>query len=248
MIKLIRPPKPTELTAELQLSLTNEFKDKGNSVWSKAYIKEALLKMSSNKCAFCETLLGEESKYLEVEHFHHKDLYKDEVVDWDNLLPSCKRCNGKKGAHDTKIEPIINPCNLDPKNHLLLQENYRFKHKDEIGRTSILLLGLNDQDRLVRKRFEIGNALIEKIEEFIELTNDVVSGIQTSVRRKSKIINGVESILICGAKDKEYSATYSTTLIRSTEFNELKLKMKAVGLWKNEHQKLELEIKEHLLL
>ncbi|TOF61679.1 HNH endonuclease, partial [Vibrio parahaemolyticus] len=65
--------------------------------------------------------------------------------------------------------------------------NYRLKHKDDIGKISIILLNLNDQDRLVKKRFEIGNALIDKIEEYIELIDDVTSGVQTSTRRKRKI-------------------------------------------------------------
>lgn len=247
MIKLDRPSKPKELTHDVQASLTNKFKESGISVWSKEYIKKALVEMSSNKCAFCEALLGEESKYLEVEHFHHKDLYKDEVVDWDNLLPSCRRCNGKKGTHDTKLEPIINPCTSDPKLHLKLLMNYRLKHKDDIGKISIILLNLNDQDRLVKKRFEIGNALIDKIEEYIELIDDVTSGVQTSTRRKRKIINGMEAILRNGLKDKEYSATYSTVLIQSDEFNELKEKMILTDLWMQEHEDLESQIQSYIL-
>ncbi|HHF2889260.1 TPA: HNH endonuclease [Vibrio diabolicus] len=247
MIKLDRPQKPIELTHEVQASLTNKFKEDGNSVWSKEYIKKSLIEMSSNKCAFCETLLGEESKYLEVEHFHHKDQYKDEVVDWDNLLPSCRRCNGKKGTHDTKLEPIINPCTSEPKNHLKLLMNYRFKHKDDIGKLSITLLNLNDQDRLVKKRFEIGNALLDKVLEYIELTDDVVAGVQTNTRRKSKIKNGMEAILRNGLKDKEYSATYSTVLIQSEEFNELKKKMILTDLWTSEHKDLESQIKNLIL-
>ena len=43
------------------------------------------------------------------------DDYPDEVVDWDNLLPSCKRCNTTKGTHDVVTEPIINPFDIDPK-------------------------------------------------------------------------------------------------------------------------------------
>jgi len=89
MIKLDRVPKPVELTKKLQLKLTDEFKLTGKSVWNIGFIKTHLLRFSNNKCCYCEANIVEESKYLEVEHFHHKDTYKDEVLEWENLLPSC---------------------------------------------------------------------------------------------------------------------------------------------------------------
>jgi uncharacterized protein (TIGR02646 family) len=243
MIKLDRPPKPPELTRETQASLTEKFKTSGTSVWSKDYIRKPLMEMSSNKCAFCETKINEESKYLEVEHFHHKDLYKDEVVDWNNLLPSCKKCNGTKGSHDTKSEPIINPCEVDPRLHLKLLMGYRMKGKDELGRLSISVLNLNEQDRLVSKRFQVGCAIQEKVEQYIELIDDVIIGVQTSTNRKNRIKNGVTDLLNNGLHDKEYSATYSTVLLREPEFIELKRKMISQGLWQQEHFALEDELK-----
>ena len=96
MIKLDRTPKPVELTTALQVALTDEFKLTGKSVWNIDFIKKALLGFSNDKCCYCEANINEESKYLEVEHFHHKDTYKEEVLEWENLLPSCKKCNGTK--------------------------------------------------------------------------------------------------------------------------------------------------------
>src|SRR5690554_3867131 len=110
MIKLTRGAKPVELTLAIEKELTDEFKKTGASVWRKDYITNGLLAYSNNKCAYCECDITEESKYLEVEHFHHKDSYPDEVVQWENLLPSCKKCNATKSSHDTYVEPIINPC------------------------------------------------------------------------------------------------------------------------------------------
>ena len=78
------------------------------------YINESLLSMSHNKCAYCELMLGEEVKYMEVEHFYCKKLYPDGVVQWDNLLHLCNRCNTNKGIYDTKTEQYItkNVCAL----------------------------------------------------------------------------------------------------------------------------------------
>jgi len=247
MIKLKKPIKPTELTDDVVKELTDEFKKSGKSVWSKDYIKKPLLTMSSNKCAFCETKIDEESKYLEVEHFHHKDLYKDEVVEWDNLLPSCKKCNGTKGGHDTKLEPILNPCIEDPKEHLKIWR-YRLKGKTDIGKLTVGTLNLNEPDRLVVKRFQIGNALQDKLEEYQELVDDVISGVQTSTRRKNRIKNGVKDILANGLKDKEYAATYTTLLLTEPEYLELKSKMNTCGLWTNEHIQIEGEINNMALL
>lgn len=247
MIKLDRPAKPSELTDDLIESLTIEFKTTGKSVWSQNFIKMPLMNMSSNKCAFCESKIDEESKYIEVEHFHHKDLYKDEVVQWDNLLPSCKKCNSTKGGHDTKKEPIINPCIEDPKEHLKIWR-YRIKGKTELGKLTVTTLNLNNPDRLVTKRFQIGNALQDKLEKFQELVDDVVQGAQTSTRRKNIIKNGVAEILSNGLKDKEYAATYSTILITDPEYVELKEKMISCSLWTTEHDELEKEISKIVLL
>lgn len=95
MIKLDRTPKPVELTTKLQKELTTEFKLTGNQFEFRLYQK-GLLDFSNNKCCYCEANIKEESKYLEVEHFHHKDKYKDEVLEWKNLLPSCKNVMEQK--------------------------------------------------------------------------------------------------------------------------------------------------------
>ena len=160
MIKLKRSKKPAELTPAIQKKLTEEYKKDGNSVWRKDYITKSLLQYSNNKCAYCECDITEESKYLEVEHFHHKDKYPDEVVKWTNLLPSCKKCNGTKGSHDTYKEPIINPCDVNPQGALELK-NYRLIGKNTLGKMTVSVLDLNNQDRHCKKRFEIGNATFE---------------------------------------------------------------------------------------
>lgn len=50
-------------------------------------------------------------------------------MDWKNLLPICKRCNGLKRDHDTKLVPIINPKLIDPREHLTIKK-FRFFSKD----------------------------------------------------------------------------------------------------------------------
>lgn len=246
MIKLDRTPKPVELTEELQVALTDEFKSTGKSVWNIDFIKKGLLGFSNNKCCYCEANINEESKYLEVEHFHHKDTYKDEVLEWENLLPSCKKCNGTKNDHDTKLEPIIDPSKIDPKKHLKYWR-YRIKGSDEFGKLTVSVLKLNDQDRLVKKRFEIGNAIQEKLEQLNELTEDYISGVQTSTRRKNRVVNGTKDLMKEGLPTAIYSATSAAIILTDTEFEALKTKLTSLGFWDAELAQLEIELNKTAL-
>lgn len=241
MIKLERGKKPVELTTALQKKLTDEYKSTKNSVWNIKFLKDSLLAMSNNKCCYCETDISEESKYLEVEHFHHKDKYKDEVLEWDNLLPSCKRCNGVKGSHDTVLEPIVNPVIDNPKEHLKFW-NFRIKAIGSLGAMTISSLSLNDQDRLVKKRFDIGNAIHEKLEMLNELMDEYASGIQTSTLRRNRITNGLKELLREGLPSSIYSATCSTTILNDKEFISLKSKLAKAGFWDAQLTDLEKEI------
>lgn len=241
MIKLNRTSKPTELTPALQKELTEEFKLTGKSVWNKDFIKKSLLEYSNNKCCYCEANIKEESKYLEIEHFHHKDTYKDEVLDWENLLPSCKKCNGTKKDHDTKKEPIINPTNIDPKLHLKYWR-YRIKGIDDLGKMTVSVLNLNEQDRLVTKRFQIGNAIQEKLEDLNDLTNDYISGIQTNTKRRNRIINGIKDLMKEGLPTSIYSATSATIILTDPEFKSLKAKLTSLSFWDIELTDLEIQL------
>jgi len=241
MIKLDRTQKPVELTDEFKDTKTDEFKLTGKSVWNVNFIKNGLLGFSNDKCCYCEANINEESKYLEVEHFHHKDIYKDEVLEWENLLPSCKKCNSTKNDHDTMLEPIIDPSKIDPKNHLKYK-CYRVKGSDDFGKLTVSVLKLNDQDRLVKKRFEIGNAIQEKLEQLNELTDDYINGIQTSTRRKNRIVNGVKDLMKEGLPTAIYSATSATIILTDTEFKTIKSKFTTLGFWDAELIQLEIDL------
>jgi len=70
-------------------------------------IKWTLKEIYHQKCAFCESKLTND--YGDIEHYRPKNKSEKESKDcdkgksyywlafgWDNLLPACKRCNGKK--------------------------------------------------------------------------------------------------------------------------------------------------------
>lgn len=237
MIRLYRPNCPQQLTDTVKNELTQEFINTGKNVWAKTYIKSALLAMSHNKCAYCECKLDEESKYMEVEHFLPKDDYPNQVVDWNNLLPSCKRCNTKKRKHDSNIEPIINPANDTPSEHLAMY-NYWIKGTDEKGKTTVSVLHLNQIDRLVQVRMQIGTQVIQTIESLLERAESFIEGTNTNAKNRSFLVNGTIQLLKEAQPNSEYSATVASILFTNSDFFKLKEIMTNCNLWDQELQVL----------
>lgn len=235
MIKLHRCDKPKELTASLAVGLTERFKADESSVWNAPFIRVALCISSSSKCAYCECRISDESKYLEVDHFRSKRFWPDEVVSWENLLPACKRCNVRKGSHDVSSEPIINPYDCDPKDHLALRW-YRFKDLTALGSSTIAVLGLNDQARLVVKRFEIGEALHERIESIAEKLE--LCKIGSNTRRINRLAAQVEALLIECLPNSVYSATAATVVTTHDMFLSVASDMRILGVWSSGMQEM----------
>ncbi|MGB0931963.1 MAG: HNH endonuclease [Chitinophagales bacterium] len=242
MIFIERLPIPPELTPKLQQKLTTDFKNKKIPVWKQQYIQERLLEMSHGKCVFCETRIDEESKYMEIEHFHSKDKYQEMVVEWDNLLPVCRRCNAQKGNWDVVLSPIIDPTKFNPKNHLQFDE-YRLEGKDDLGKQTIEVLALNDFRRLVSKRFEVGEVAKEQLITLNELTKDYTTGIQTSTRRKNRMVNGLKYLLSLATAKEPYSATMATIILYDANYQIIKQSFEANDFWDEELVNLEKEVK-----
>src|SRR5690606_41869938 len=108
---------------------------------------------------------------------------------------------------------------------------YRTKGSEEFGKLTVSVLKINDQDRLVKKRFEIGNAIQEKLEQLNELTDDYLSGAQTSTRRKNRVVNGTKDLMREGLPTAIYSATSAAIILTDTEFEALKSKLTSLGFW-----------------
>ncbi|CAM4175765.1 TIGR02646 family protein [Acinetobacter dispersus] len=104
-------------------------------------IKDVLFGTTSNKCAFCESFPAD-SGNIEVEHFNPKSLYPNQAFEWNNFLPSCRKCNGAKDDHDTISEPIINPYDDNPEDYLEV-DTIQLKGKNEKGNKTIEVCGLS---------------------------------------------------------------------------------------------------------
>jgi uncharacterized protein (TIGR02646 family) len=235
MIRLERAFSPLCLAPSRVADLTAQYLATGTSVWNFDELKEALLRTSFGKCAYCECRLSEESKYVEVEHFFCKGLYAHRVVEWENLVPSCKRCNAAKSAHDVATEPIVNPYIEQPADHLTFRL-YQLRPASEKGRATLEVLDLNDFERVVKVRFEIGEAVqaslsqaAEKLERYTE---------QQTTRRRNVLLSHLRGLLQECQPSSDYSATSATVLHSDERYAELRSSLIRLELWSEELEEL----------
>ncbi len=228
MIKLSRNFTPMFFNPTNIQELTEEFIESGKNVWNIDEVKKPLLKISYFKCAYCECKVDVESNYLEVEHFKDKNRYPNKVLEWNNLLPSCKRCNGSKGTHDVNHEMIINPCDEDPRDHFFI-DLYRLKNKSYLGENSIDILDLNNTERVVFKRFEIGEAILNSLNDALEKLKKFEDN--GSTRSKNRIQAHLESLLKECIPKAQYSATSATVLHNQKIYSEIRNKMIVLNIW-----------------
>ena len=230
MIKIQRISAPPELTPDVVNAKTMLFKadPKHNHVWKEKYIENRLMEMSNNKCCYCECVLGKESNFMEVEHFHDKSNFPDEVVNWDNLLPSCKHCNGSKHTHNTILNPIVNPTIDNPQNHLAFR-NFRYEGKDKKGIETKDALHLNDSEKKCMPRFLVCNELTQKLEDFLGDIQYI--NINSPTQVKNRMMGKVKELLEACQCDREYTAIKATTIVNNPDYLTLINEMRARGLW-----------------
>jgi uncharacterized protein (TIGR02646 family) len=236
VIKLERKECPPELMLRKE-ELTEEYKLSKKAVWKKRFITEPLLIMSNEKCCFCECKLVEEGKYMQVEHFHHKDEYEDEVLEWRNLLPICIRCNSHKRDHDTYTNEIIDPTIRNPQEDLYASR-YRIKGKSELGKLTVEVLDLNDTEEIGVPRFKVASAVLEKMEGITQLVEDY-NNLSSPAIDRARILRKIKSVLKeCGPK-YPYSAVVSSVILSNHEYDKIKTLLISKNLWSTELQNLE---------
>jgi uncharacterized protein (TIGR02646 family) len=244
MIKINKIACPPELTLEKQQELTLKYINTKEAVWQQSFIKNALLKSSHNKCAYCECMLGQESKYLEVEHYHHKDKYPNKVVEWDNLLPSCKRCNGSKGAFDTNLNDFINPSVVEPKEHMIL-DDYRLRPTSLAGENTIEELNLNDSAKLIVVRYQVSEAVINSLEDIYQSISTYIE--TPSSRKLNKITSASKSVFKEGLSNAAYAGTVSTVLLKNQTYNLITDFLKLMHQWDEEFQNIHTNLQNNAL-
>lgn len=243
MIKLTLPAKPLELTEALQRKLTDIYmNDSSKHVWKRKIIKDAVIKIAYGKCCYSECPLGKGGSYMEIEHFYPKHKYPERVVEWGNLLPSSKTCNTTKGKHDTGLEPIINPCIDDPKEHLYIV-NCRYYPKTEKGKLTIKKVGINNQSHFVNKRLEVEAALDTTLKSLHHSMIRHIEHIREWGDANNPLMKQLKALLKQGSREKDYAANVSTIILQSEHFDIIKHTLTAHGLWDEELANLEDELR-----
>lgn len=225
MIKLTRGNRPAFLTDEKIQELTEIFIKTGKSVWNIDHIKIPLSESSSQKCAYCETDLSSPSIYMEVEHFYPKKPYKDLVVIWENLLPSCKRCNGIKNDDDILAKPIINPFDKDPREDFYF-DSFCIFGKTELGENTEETLELNDEV-LFLKRCQVAGVVKKDLRQ---MWSDFSPLPQLNGHNRRRL----RAILLAGQADRPYSAFVSHVIHNTNEYRLIRQRFIDHGVWTSE--------------
>jgi uncharacterized protein (TIGR02646 family) len=239
MIKLELSPKPEKLTDEYVAGKTQEYKkDPSKKPWRVQWLKDAVFDLAFGKCCYSEIRLKEEGKYMEVDHFHPTSIYPDEVMEWGNLLPSCKKCNITKHDHDTRREPIVHPFVDNPKDYFYIDtDSYRYEVKGSDRKKAELtlrVLGLNDFSHFVTPRRRIGKELIEVLDS---VTNDLLGDYRTDIH-----IQRLKNLMKRKNRKEPYSALTSTIILSNTHYRKIESYLKTEKLWDNELQALKAEL------
>ena len=234
MIRITRPPKPAELTDDMQAALTAEFKANGTAVWRKDWIVDTLKAATYSKCAFSEMRLDEEGKYTQIEHFNPKSRYPDEVVEWTNLLPICNVCNSKKWNWDTKQKPLVNPMDEDPKEFFFIR-NGRINARDVSNKKAtdtIEQYDLNNSEQLRPVRCAIEKKIQEDLAEY-----------QTHYSQDKDYWSGkLLRLMASSGRQSAYSATKATAILLDNSYSLLKQTLAEEGRWVPEFEQAEHEL------
>lgn len=231
MIRLVRPQPPAVLTAAFVGTNTARFIADETAVWNVDEIKTALSDMSGGKCAYCEVRLGEGATYLEVEHFFAKSHHSHRVLDWSNLLPACRRCNGKKSDWDVALpgQMMVDPVLVNPSAHIRLDEAYRPIGLTQEGENAVIEVNLDDITRLGVMRYRLGETFKRKLEDLHIRYADLPPTATTRQRRD--VIRKIKEALEKCRNDQPFSAVMATVLTRSADYAALKVAMIAAGDW-----------------
>lgn len=142
MHRLTRPyPEPEAL---------NQARERGVPRWDdlspedRAQVRDALLQMQNNRCAYCESTISdvlENNQRGNIEHFLRKSsaFFPELKFEWNNLFYSCPNedtCGHNKDKTVKNKEQnmlLIHPCNDNPEDFFVFESNGRIAVKSNLN-------------------------------------------------------------------------------------------------------------------
>jgi hypothetical protein len=167
---------------------------------------------------------------MEVDHFLCKSLHPQSVVEWNNLLPACKRCNVNKGGYDVAAEgSLIDPSIDNPRDHLRWW-NYRLFGRDDKGTRSIDVMYLNETSRIVSARFDIGNTVAAALEKLKLIAEECLAD-PSQNRKVIQLVRGLTKMLEEAGPTSEYSAAAATSVSLHPHYQSIKQAIVDLNRW-----------------
>lgn len=217
MIKLTRGECPPELTREVKEELTRLYaQNNEREVWSSSKIKKPL-------------------KDVTIDHFLPKSKNPDKVVEWDNLLPACLRCNRNKKDKENRI---VNPCEEEPKKFLAVKKGNPFCMKgidaDGVGHETIQSVGLNDMERVIMAR----KTEWEEIQKWLRYIHDNMQE-KPHERHREQLLGLMKKCTF----DNSYSAVKATNMLLDETYANIKEMLQEEGAWTERFEETESQMK-----
>jgi len=130
---------------------------------SKNQIRQELIKMSQQRCSYCDCILHISEYTPHIEHFKPKDKFPNLEAVWHNLFASCPKCNEYKGG-GRKYPPQVKPLKPDTneydfdywfeikwETYEILPNSLRDKDEQKRAEETIKWLGLNRDSRPISR-------------------------------------------------------------------------------------------------
>jgi hypothetical protein len=139
--------------------------------YRQADVKEALMRETHSKCAYCESKIGHTS-YGDVEHKKPTATNVDLHFEWTNMTLACGICNTLKSAYDDPSSPFLDPYSDDVEDLVVhLGPIALWKLGEGAAEVTVRMLQLNSMDRkeLFARKTEKINELNNYCERFNEM-------------------------------------------------------------------------------
>lgn len=157
MIKLTKSPAPeilknnaekwTRIILEKLASSLDLAKSEKNR-YNHADIKEALIKETAGKCAYCESKIRHIA-YGDIEHITPKKPNPHLWFEWTNLTLACDICNTNKG----ESEGLLDPYEADPELAFhFIGTTVWAKPGNEIAKYTLTTIDLNRKELLEKRQ------------------------------------------------------------------------------------------------
>lgn len=106
---------------------------------------EQLLKMTDNCCTYCE-IHGIKQSGAEIDHFKSKKKFPLEAYEWENLFPTCSKCNKDKGEDEIRLKPDSESYSFN-ENFIVDPETWKVKGENSEAEEFIRVIKLNEYAR-----------------------------------------------------------------------------------------------------